>query len=54
MDDDINGNAQLIYTFESGAIVSGPFEIERVTGRVFLRNGNAGRLDRETQDFYDV
>lgn len=53
-DDDANGNAQLVYTFENGGAVDGPFEVERTSGRVFLRNGNAGRLDRETQDFYEV
>ena len=53
-DEDIFGNAQLIYTLEGGSLTWEAFEIEPISGRVFLRSGPAGRLDRERQDFYEV
>ena len=54
VDDDSNGNALIAYSFEDFATTSGPFQINRDTGSVFLRSGPAGSLDRETRDIYEV
>lgn len=53
-DVDSNGNAHIIYTFPNFALTSGPFQISRTTGLVFVRSDGAEGLDRETQDFYEV
>ena len=54
-DADINGNAQLIYTFDLDYVtVNGPFRVERSTGLIILRNFPDGMLDRETIDTYEV
>lgn len=53
-DEDANGNARLVYTFENLAAVSGPFQISRVAGLVTVRSDGLEGLDRERQDLYEV
>ena len=53
-DEDANGNARIVYTFPNFALTSGPFQISRTTGLVFVRSDGAEGLDRERQDFYEV
>ena len=53
-DNDTNGNAIVVYTFEGSTTISGPFQVDRRTGLVTLRSGPMGSLDRERQDFYEV
>ena len=53
-DQDINGNALLVYTFENLSLTSGPFQINKNTGVIFIQAGLAGSIDREMQDTYQV
>ncbi len=49
-DEDLGGNAHIIYSFEDFSQTRGPFTVDRNTGDVTL----TGSLDRETQDEYTV
>ena len=49
-DEDIDGNAHVVYSFEDFSLTKGPFSIDGATGKVTL----TGNLDREAQDEYSV